>query len=142
MRPALKPPPPRGLAYEDAVAVFGEPVIRDAARSRQQLANWRHREGFVPWEYLGPLLLARADRKEVPHSACGLPACPCPNHPTAKGEDTMQEQWRLLSAIRRHYGVRSKQWAMVSLFLETVASGIPDDSAASPPSVDGQQASG
>jgi len=61
VRPDLAGQPPeitRGMPFAAAVAYFGLAAVKRLG-TRQQRANWRHREGFIPWEYLVALLFAR-----------------------------------------------------------------------------------
>lgn len=109
------------LAWGSGIDTFGEARLRQAAGGSKGVDNWKRRG--IPSHQVVKLLNEKA-----------APPLPSPEAALDGGarELGMQEQWRLLSKIRGHYKSNSPEWRLVTLFLEKVAIGIPDDKAAQP----------
>lgn len=60
------------MPWGDAVDAFTLPVVQGLASGSQMLWNWQHREGYVPWDRLVPLLLARTTPLDTQTPALSL----------------------------------------------------------------------
>lgn len=133
--PGVRPEPrevTRGMPYADAVAFFGLKSIRRLAKSPQRRWNWENREGYVPWEYLGPALLTRAQGVPEPAApACALRFCACPLHQgdeeaTVLSPDLLRETWAMIGKAWKYQADDPETFRRVHDVVEALTKTIPD----------------